>query len=151
MMLRNIGANPPPRASISVSAGRESHDRSSQPHNFPGQMHYGHTFVPKADKYRTVPCKYYHRYLSLYLAISGATKLITALISMTKDMQESRCRLTTSHLTKATSLFPKGQVATSRVCTTTLRLMVDLLLFLRVNPVLFALFRLHDASILQQP
>ena len=75
MMLRNIGANPPPRASISVSAGRESHDRSSQPHNFPGQMHYGHTFVPKADKYRTVPCKYYHRYLSFYLSHLGCNKI----------------------------------------------------------------------------
>jgi hypothetical protein len=22
---------------------------------------YGHTFVPKAEKFKTVPCKYYHR------------------------------------------------------------------------------------------
>ena len=26
-----------------------------------GMPTYQHTFVPKADKFRTVPCKYYHR------------------------------------------------------------------------------------------
>jgi hypothetical protein len=44
----------------SVSASRDSMDASgAQPiAGMPGA--YGHTFVPKADKYRTVPCKYYH-------------------------------------------------------------------------------------------
>jgi hypothetical protein len=49
---------------------------------------YGHTFVPKADKYRTVPCKYYHGYIYIYLDLKAATKSITAHTSMTKDILE---------------------------------------------------------------
>jgi hypothetical protein len=44
---------------------RESSERSGsqQPSNI-NPTGYSHTFVPKADKFRTVPCKYFHRYLS---------------------------------------------------------------------------------------
>jgi len=100
MMLRNIRGNPAPRASISMSAGRESHDRSSQPHGYPPQMHYGHTFVPKADKYRTVPCKYYHRYILFYSVILVATKSTIAPTFMMKDTRVYQCLLTMCHLTK---------------------------------------------------
>ena len=44
-----------------TSVNRDSAERSSSqqpPGNAPG---YAHTFVPKADKFRTVPCKYFHR------------------------------------------------------------------------------------------
>jgi hypothetical protein len=51
----------------SSSAGRESHERPPSYSNQPPQVNqphhmggYSHTFVPKADKFRTVPCKYYH-------------------------------------------------------------------------------------------
>lgn len=58
-----------PRASNSISAGRDSNERGQTQnyHNPPSQnmsnmsQSYAHTFVPKADKYRTVPCKYFHR------------------------------------------------------------------------------------------
>jgi hypothetical protein len=66
MMLRNISGSVP-RQGPSVSAGRDSLERAVQPQQ-PGYpptagppMGYPHAFVPKADKYRTVPCKYYHR------------------------------------------------------------------------------------------
>ncbi len=36
-----------------------------RPPSHPRSMPYAHSFVPKADKYRTVPCKYYHRYILL--------------------------------------------------------------------------------------
>ena len=72
-MLKNSSAPPPsnlvkptPTFTPSSSAGRESHDRPSYPTQQPqinsnqNMGGYGHTFVPKADKFRTVPCKYYH-------------------------------------------------------------------------------------------
>jgi hypothetical protein len=54
------GSMPKPIYSGSASASRDSLDApGGQPiGGMPGP--YGHTFVPKADKYRTVPCKYYH-------------------------------------------------------------------------------------------
>lgn len=75
-MLKSTSA-PPPSAPAYVkqpftpssSAGRESHERPPSYSNQAPQMNqpphmggggYGHTFVPKADKFRTVPCKYYH-------------------------------------------------------------------------------------------
>mgnify|MGYP006933472887 CR=1 FL=1 len=73
MMLKNspgplptaTTTNPKPNFTPSVSTGRESLERQNNYQNQPQQhqsahMGYGHTFVPKADKYRTVPCKYYH-------------------------------------------------------------------------------------------
>jgi hypothetical protein len=73
MMLKNspgpaptpAPTNPKPNFTPSVSTGRESLERQNNYQNqpqqhTPGHMGYGHTFVPKADKYRTVPCKYYH-------------------------------------------------------------------------------------------
>jgi len=49
---------------------------------------YGHTFVPKADKYRTVPCKYYHGYFYIYLVLKAATKSIIVHTFMMKDILE---------------------------------------------------------------
>jgi hypothetical protein len=49
---------------------------------------YSHTFVPKADKYRTVPCKYYHGYFYINLVLRAATKSIIAHTSMMKDILE---------------------------------------------------------------
>ena len=67
MMLRNMAVQVPqtvqPVAQPYIprsTAGRESNERPSQPQNY-APMGYPHSFVPKADKYRTVPCKYFHR------------------------------------------------------------------------------------------
>ena len=64
--------NPPPGAydgARSSSEGRSSH---------PIGMPYPHSFVPKADKYRTVPCKYYHRYSYYKVVHKAAAKYKTA-------------------------------------------------------------------------
>jgi hypothetical protein len=72
-MLKNAGTNPQaknPQGSMQTGMqggmtggqfAKESAERSgSQPVTTMGS--HSHTFVPKADKFRTVPCKYYHRY-----------------------------------------------------------------------------------------
>lgn len=61
-MLKNAGTSQPkaPQQGMPGQYPKESAERSgSQP---PAMSSIGHTFVPKADKFRTVPCKYYHRY-----------------------------------------------------------------------------------------
>lgn len=40
---------------------KESAERSGSSQPTSMGMHGQHSFVPKADKFRTVPCKYYHR------------------------------------------------------------------------------------------
>ena len=81
-MLKGINAQR--RTSISASTGRENHEANPTAYSTPTVYH---TFVPKADKFRTVPCKYYHRYFLTNLAILVVTKLIIAHIFMTKGMQ----------------------------------------------------------------
>lgn len=98
MMLRTTAATQPapkPSYNPSSSTGRESFERTSQPQNYPQMGGYSHSFVPKADKYRTVPCKYYHRYFIIYKVILDVIKLIIAPISMMRDIRVLRCRPTT--------------------------------------------------------
>lgn len=64
-MLKSAGSAPQSKQGAPVQpAGaqfrKESAERGSSQQPAMGLAH-GHTFVPKADKFRTVPCKYYHR------------------------------------------------------------------------------------------
>lgn len=47
-----------------------------------------HHFVPKAEKFRTVPCKYYHRYVMRYLVHKVVAKQTIALLFMMNGLQE---------------------------------------------------------------
>ena len=51
-----------------------------------------HTFVPKADKFRTVPCKYYHRYYNCEAVPRAAARSITAPSSTTTATRGCQCR-----------------------------------------------------------
>lgn len=56
-MLKSAGAQGKPSGSSQYPKESAERSGSSQPTNMVPQ----HNFVPKADKFRTVPCKYYHR------------------------------------------------------------------------------------------
>ena len=87
--------NPPPqqylqRESWEGRQNRQSRERSndrSQRDQNPMMGGFNPNFVPKADKFRTVPCKYFHRYYILNLALRDAVKQIIAPLSMMRNMQ----------------------------------------------------------------
>lgn len=72
-MLKSTSSNPNPIQQgksnypmgnpISASINKDSAERSGSQQAPGNPTGYTHTFVPKADKFRTVPCKYFHRYL----------------------------------------------------------------------------------------